>query len=69
MMREAFNEAAEKGIVAFRVVDHGVMKENYNETVFEDGVLYMQVRFVDPLGKGQKVLTGLDGRGFLWHKC
>lgn len=43
MMREALVEAVEKGTVAFRVVEEGKMKALYNESVFEDGVLYMQV--------------------------
>ncbi|KAH8174832.1 hypothetical protein LIA77_06251 [Sarocladium implicatum] len=42
MMREALVEALEKGTIAFRVVEQGKMKKLYNESVFEDGVLYMQ---------------------------
>lgn len=43
MMREAISEAMEKGVIALRIVDKSQMKANYNESVFEDGVLYMQV--------------------------
>ncbi|KAI9163653.1 hypothetical protein HJFPF1_05275 [Paramyrothecium foliicola] len=42
MMREAFHEAVEFGKVVFRVVDDGQMKQTYNESVIEDGVLYLQ---------------------------
>jgi hypothetical protein len=43
MMREAFHDAVESGKVVFRVVDDGQMKKTYNESVIEDGVLYLQV--------------------------
>ena len=42
MVREAVNEAAEKGVVVFRFVEQGQMKESYNEAVFDEGVLYLQ---------------------------
>lgn len=43
MMREALLEALEKETISFRIVEEGKMKALYNECVFEDGVLYMQV--------------------------
>jgi hypothetical protein len=43
MMREALQEVVESNKVVFRVVDDGKMKESYNESVIEDGVLYLQV--------------------------
>lgn len=43
MMREALVEAMEKKTVALRIVDEAKMTASYNECVFEDGVLYMQV--------------------------
>ena len=44
LLQEGFNEAVEKGEVAFRVVEK-LEKEIYNECVVEDGVLYLQVGY------------------------
>lgn len=43
MLQEGFQEAAEKGEICFRIVDK-LTKGSYNEVIFEDGVLYIQVR-------------------------
>ncbi|KEY65341.1 hypothetical protein S7711_01852 [Stachybotrys chartarum IBT 7711] len=42
MLQEGFNEGVESGKVAFRLVDKSKLKASYNESVVEDGVLYMQ---------------------------
>lgn len=42
MLREAILEEMGKKTVAFRVVEKGKMKKSYNESVLEDGVLYLQ---------------------------
>lgn len=41
MLQEALLEAMEKRAVHFRIVDQ--TKRSYNETVIEDGILYLQV--------------------------
>lgn len=45
LLREGFNEAVEKGEIAFRVVDK-LKYDSYCEVVVEDGVLFVQVSFV-----------------------
>lgn len=58
MLQEAFNEAAESGKIAFRIVDASQMKSSYCETVFEDGVLYVQVSFSsDTVPGGPRIFT------------
>jgi hypothetical protein len=42
MLQEGFNEAIEKGEIAIRVVDK-LTQGSYNESIIEDGVLYLQV--------------------------
>ena len=42
MLQEGFNEAVEKGEIAIRIVDK-LNAGSYNESVIEDGVLYLQV--------------------------
>ncbi|KAI0906489.1 hypothetical protein F4823DRAFT_627027 [Ustulina deusta] len=41
LLQEGFNEVIEKGEVAFRIVDK-LQNDSYNESVIEDGVLYLQ---------------------------
>jgi hypothetical protein len=42
MLREGFNEAVDKGEIAFRVVEK-LQKGSYNEVVIDGGVCYIQV--------------------------
>ncbi|KAH7308544.1 hypothetical protein B0I35DRAFT_491718 [Stachybotrys elegans] len=42
LLREGFHEGVESAKVVFRVVDKSKMKASYNESVIEDGVLYLQ---------------------------
>jgi hypothetical protein len=42
MLQEGFEEAVDKGIIRFRIVEK--LGRSYNETVIEDGVLYLQTK-------------------------
>ncbi|KAI0467331.1 hypothetical protein F4859DRAFT_495029 [Xylaria cf. heliscus] len=41
LLQEGFNDVISKGEVVFRIVDK-LVKDSYNESVIEDGVLYLQ---------------------------
>jgi hypothetical protein len=43
MLREGLTEAVEKKVFKLRIVEQSQMKKTWNESVIEDGVLYMQV--------------------------
>jgi hypothetical protein len=48
MLREGFNEGVGSGVVKFRIVD-ALKRQKYCEAEIEDGVLYLQVRFLGHL--------------------
>lgn len=67
MMREALVEALEKGRIAFRIVEKSQMKALYNECVFEDGILYMQVsKRTNARAGGLEADSYIDDSGALW---
>jgi hypothetical protein len=50
LLQEGFNEAVEKGEIAYRIVDK-LKYDSYCECEVEDGVLYLQVRFSGGVAK------------------